>query len=62
MLGRGVRQGHPLSSYCLYKLSRLLKFDGNIKEIKIGDDETKVLAYADDMTARCPKFHLLRDY
>ena len=39
-------------------MSQLLKFlaiairsDSNIRGVKVGDEETKVLAYADDMTA-----------
>ena len=32
-------------------LAILIRSDANIKDITIGDNETKLLAYADDMTA-----------
>ena len=55
ILGRGVRQGDPLLPYLFVAAVEILaiaiRSDNNIKGIKIGDDETKVLAYADDMTA-----------
>ena len=55
MLERGVRQGDPLSPYLFVTAVEILaiaiRSDSNIRGIKVGDDETKVLAYADDMTA-----------
>ena len=54
-LERGVRQGDPLSPYlfvvAIEILAILIRSDANIKGITIGDNETKLLAYADDMTA-----------
>ena len=55
LLQRGVRQGDPLSLYpfvtAVEILAIAIRSDSNIRGIKVGDDETKVLAYADDMTA-----------
>ena len=54
-LGRGVRQGDPLSPYlfvvAIEILAIFIRSNTNIKGITIGDNETKLLAYADDMTA-----------
>ena len=52
---RGVRQGDPLSPYlfvvAIEILTISLRSNDSIKGIKIDDNETKILAYADDMTA-----------
>ena len=55
LLERGVRQGDPLSPYLFVTAVEILaiaiRSDSNIRGVKVGDDVTKVLAYADDMTA-----------
>ena len=57
-LERGVRQGDPLSPYlfvvAIEILTISLRLNDSIKGIKIDDDETKFLAYADDITAILP--------
>jgi hypothetical protein len=51
---RGVRQGCPLSAYLFIVVAEILAInirnDRNIKGIKIGDTETKVIQMADDTT------------
>ncbi len=53
-LSRGVYQGCPLSLYlfilCAKILSNAVRRDENIKGIKIGDSEIKIIKYADDTT------------
>ena len=50
-----MRQGDPLSPYlCLIGIEILaisIRTNNQIEGIKIGEDETKSLLYADDMTA-----------
>jgi len=51
----GVRQGDPLSSYlfilCVEVMSRTIIQNKNIRGISVGDQELKLLQYADDTTA-----------
>ena len=53
-LGRGVRQGCPLSGLLfvigIEILARAIKNDAGIKGIKVGEKEIKVSLYADDTT------------
>ena len=54
-LERGVRQGDPLSSYlfvvAVESLAITIRKNQAIKGIMIGNEETKLLQYGDDMTA-----------
>ena len=54
-LERGVRQGDPLSPYlfliAIEIIAISIRTNQNIEGIKIGEDETRSLLYADDMTA-----------
>ena len=54
-LERGVRQGDPLSPYlfliAIEIMAISIRTNENIEGIKIGEDETRSLLYADDMTA-----------
>ena len=53
-LGRGVRQGDPLSPYlfilALDTLAIRIREDSNIQGLKIGDEVVKLSLFADDMT------------
>ena len=53
-LGRGVRQGDPLSPYlfilALETLAIKIREDSNIQGLKIGDEVIKLSLFADDMT------------
>ena len=54
-LEQGVRQGDPLPPYlfvvAIESLATAIRKNQAIKGIMIGNEETKLLQYADDMTA-----------
>ena len=53
-IGRGVRQGDPLSPYlfiiCIELLSIAIRQNDQVKGIKIAENEIKLLQFADDLT------------
>ena len=53
-LGRGVRQGCPLSPYifilCVEVLATAIRRDNEIKGISVGNVECKISQFADDTT------------
>ena len=55
MLGRGCRQGDPISTYlfvlCAEILASKIRSNKNIKGIKINNTEIKLSQYADDTSA-----------
>ena len=63
-LERGVRQGDPLSPYlfvvAIESLAIAIRKNPAISGIMIGNEETKPLQYADDMTAVCPALTQLK--
>ena len=65
LLERGVRQGDLLSPHLFVTaveiLAIVIRSDTNIGGIKVGDGETKVLAYADDMLPLCLISHICQE-
>ena len=55
LLGRGVRQGDPLSPYlfilALETLAIKIRQDCNVQGLKIGEEMIKLSLFADDMTS-----------
>ena len=53
-IGRGVRQGDPLSPYlfiiCIELLAIAIRSNKNIKGIHVGGEEIKLMQFADDLT------------
>ena len=53
-MGRGVRQGCPLSPYifilCVEVLATAIRRDNEIKGISVGNVECKISQFADDTT------------
>ena len=65
-LQRGVRQGDPLSPYLFIIAAEILataiRNRSDIKGIKLGQNEFKLVQYADDLTVLCPILNLLNAF